>query len=80
MTDISMEMCEKAAEEIADEGLKEWPALAVKEHHFQDTVSSSKTGECIECLGYVESESICFVKVICLWNNCWMWLIDMPTS
>lgn len=37
MTDTSVEMCEKAAEGIADHELKEWPVLTVKEHHFQDS-------------------------------------------
>lgn len=51
MTDISMEMCEKAAEEIANQELKEWPVWPVRKHHLQDTVSSNKIGECVECKG-----------------------------
>lgn len=46
-----MEMCEKAAEGIADQELKGWPVLAMKEHHFQDTISSNKTGKCVERKG-----------------------------
>lgn len=50
-TGVAMEMCEKTAEEIADRKLKEWPVFSVKEHHFQDTFSSNKTGECGEHKG-----------------------------